>query len=361
LALTGAGNSPFGVLTPNHGVTGFLEALRTEGLAKIHTEPTITTLSGKPAYIISGGESPILTSSGQGSPSVTYKQFGTVVNFLPIVMGDGKIHLEVRPEVSQLDAASGIFIAGVTPTSVPGFAIRSAQAAAVLEDGQTLAIGGIIQTTQDTTLNKVPIIGDLPYLGHFFRAHSSRETEEELLILVTPRLVHPMDCAQLPKYLPGRETRTPDDFELFLEGIMEAPRGQREVLPAAHLVGSTAGMYPCGDASCGIGGRFCGRLGCRSCGSVIHTQPAAVPPPPTVQPQPLTLPPGGPGVSQGLRPVGLPVDDPNGYVVQPTAPQAATERPTHATPIPPRELTDWPTPNPDNLVPPVSELRRDLN
>src|SRR5262249_40284397 len=157
---------------------GFLEALRTEGLAKFIGKPSVTTLSGRPAYVMSGGEVPVLTSSGQGAPSVSYKQFGTVVNFLPIVMGDGKIYLEVRPEISARNAANDLFIAGVTPTVVPGFDSRSAQVTVTMEDGQTMAIGGLIQHTVDSTATKVPVLGDLPFFGAAFRSVSYLEKEE---------------------------------------------------------------------------------------------------------------------------------------------------------------------------------------
>src|SRR5262249_20845214 len=109
-----------------------------------------------------------------------------------------------------------------------------------------------------------------------FRRVEYLEKEEELVILVTPRLVHPISCTCIPKYLPGRETRSPDDYELFLEGILEAPRGQRDVCigngmgyHAAHMNGPTAGIYPCNDGSyghlSGHGGPVsgsCGRGGC---------------------------------------------------------------------------------------------------
>jgi pilus assembly protein CpaC len=244
LALAGAGaqagtgsasptNLAFGLTSANHNFNGFIQALRSEGLAKVLVDTRATTLSGKPAQIVSGGQTPILTSSGVGAPSVQYKPFGTVVNFLPIVMGN-KIHLEVRPEVSALNAANGIFINGVTPTQIPGFTNRSAQVAVQLEDGQTLAIGGLIQNTINSSIQKVPVLGDLPFFGAAFRSTTYNEVEEELLILVTPRLVDALACNQIPKYLPGRETRSPDDFELFLEGILEAPRGPRQVVAPGH-------------------------------------------------------------------------------------------------------------------------------
>jgi pilus assembly protein CpaC len=269
LSAPGGANLPFGVLNSNGSFMGFLQALRTESLAKIMAEPRVTTLSGRPAFIVSGGETPILTSAGIGAPSVSYKQFGTVVHCLPIVLGNGKIHLEVRPEISQLDPTLNVSIAGATPTVVPGFRTRSVQATVQIEDGQTLAIGGLIQNTVTGTINRVPVLGDLPFLGVAFTSKQYTETEEELIILVTPRLVDPVDCTKFPKYLPGRETRTPDDFELFLEGILEAPRGPRSVVfhphtyKPAYQQAPNMGQYPCGDGNCyGGNGSNCASGNC---------------------------------------------------------------------------------------------------
>ncbi|HMF19773.1 MAG TPA: hypothetical protein VKE98_21390, partial [Gemmataceae bacterium] len=210
------------------------------------------------------GEVPILTSSSAGS-NVTYKNFGTVVTFLPIVLGDGRIHLEVQPEVSTVDNALGLSVGGISPASAPGFDTRSARVAVMMEDGATLAIGGLVQTKINGTTNKVPCLGDLPFIGVCFRSVSYNEQEEELLILVTPRLVDPMACTQLPKLLPGQETRSPDDFELFLEGILEAPRGQRSVslfgYEPAWKNSPSAEHIPCGNGN-GSGG--CGSGGCNN-------------------------------------------------------------------------------------------------
>ena len=93
----------------------------------------------------------------------------------------------------------------------------------MLESGQTFAIGGLIQNTVQASAARLPIFGDLPFVGFFWSAVRYEERESELMILVTPRLVHPIDCNQLPRRLPGRETRGPDDYELFLEGLLEAP------------------------------------------------------------------------------------------------------------------------------------------
>jgi pilus assembly protein CpaC len=244
-SLAGSPNLSFGLISDNHSFTGYLNALRTEGLAKFHTDSRVTTQSGKEGQLVSGGEVPILTGSGLGNSTVTYKPFGSVVRYLPVVLGDGKIYLQVEAELSNRNDANNLFIPGAN-TLVPGFDTRQAKASVTLEDGQTLAIGGLIQNRINATTRKVPILGDTPVIGAAFRDTTFNEIEEELLILVTPRLVDGVACTQIPKYLPGRETRSADDFELFLEGILEAPRGPRNVghpYQGAHKL--SGGIYPC--------------------------------------------------------------------------------------------------------------------
>ncbi len=279
-SLASSPNAVFGIVNDKQAFTGYLQALRTEGLAKLMAEPRVVTLSGRSAEIQSGGSFDIVSSSSVNSTSL-HIEFGTIVRFLPIVLGNGKIQLEVNPSVStpnQALAASFNVAAGNTTFALDK---RQVQVTVQMEDGQTLAIGGLIQNRINAAATKVPVLGDLPFLGTAFSTKSYTEAEEELIVLVTPRLVDPLACCQLPKYLPGQETRSPDDFELFLEGILEAPRGQRQVFPdgihyqAAHKSGGTADMYPCGDSPRPhhLGGRCasgtCGTNGCAngSCGS----------------------------------------------------------------------------------------------
>jgi len=147
-----------------------------------------------------------------------------------------------------------------------------------VEDGQTIAIGGLIQTSISGNTQKLPILGDLPYVGVAFRTVSYTETEEELLVLVTPRLVDAMSCDQLPKLLPGQETRSPDDFELFLEGILEAPRGQRVVglrhYTAAYHNSPSTQLYPCMNGP-GVPASSC--PACGAAGSAPVAAPATSP------------------------------------------------------------------------------------
>src|SRR5207253_971318 len=115
-ALNSTPNLTGGVFGNRDSFTGYLGALTTEGLAKILTNTKVTTMSGKNAFVHSGGDVPILTSAGVGAPSVAYKPFGALVNFQPEVLGNGKINLQVRPELSSINQANGITIPGVVPT-----------------------------------------------------------------------------------------------------------------------------------------------------------------------------------------------------------------------------------------------------
>ena len=263
---------------------GALRALRTEGLAKFLTEPKLVTQSGRPASLLAGGRQAILSGqSGITGPGVTLVPVGTEVDVLPIVMGNGKIYLEVSPRITAVNAARGITVGGALS---PGFDEQSARATVMLESGQTFAIGGLIESTMQANSNKVPFLGDLPFIGAAFSNITHQETETELIILVTPRLVEPMDCNQVPRRVPGRETRSPDDYELFLETLLEAPRGQRKVWQngrynAAYKCDPSA-AFPCVGNVCGGANGACGKVGCSTCapgGAMLapNTAPAMMP------------------------------------------------------------------------------------
>jgi pilus assembly protein CpaC len=287
-SMSGAPNAIFGIVNDKQGFLGFINALRAESLVKILAEPRVVTLSGRPAYIIDGGTVPSVTTSSGGT-NVNYIPFGTTLNFLPLVLGNGKIHLEVWPQFSTPNQQLALTVGGINPVSAPAFNTRSARVAVQMEDGQTLAIGGLIQNKINGSTNKVPLLGDLPIVGAAFRTVNYTEDEEELLILVTPRLVDPMACNQLPKYLPSQETRSPDDFELFLEGILEAPRGPRTV----SLRGYTPAWRNAANAS---------TVPCANCGmpATAAQPPAAIP---SMGTMPTTTPPSNaPGALPGVLP-----------------------------------------------------------
>jgi pilus assembly protein CpaC len=264
------GNLFYGVVSPNSNFFGWLDALRDEGLTKILAEPKVVTISGRPASFLDGGEQAIPVPAGLGQIGVQFEEFGTRLNVLPIVLGNGKIHLEVEPEVSNLDPANGTSIGG---TIVPGRDTQRVHTTVELETGQTFAIGGLVQRKIGGSTVKIPVLGDLPFVGVAFRSVTYNEEEDELLIMVTPHLVDPLACNQLPQFRPGEETRSPDDFELFLEGILEAPRGQRACqgwhYQGAWKGGPTAGTFPCGCGDHVHGACDCfngGNGTCSSCG-----------------------------------------------------------------------------------------------
>ena len=160
----------------------------------------------------------------------------------------------------------------------------------MLESGQTFAIGGLIENQVQATADKVPYLGEIPILSWPFSSTSYQEIETELLFLVTPRLVEAMDCAQVPRRMPGMETRSPDDYELFLEQLLEAPRGQRQVwngkcYNAAWKCDPNASKYPCVGAVCtgpggyGAAGGTCanGQCGTAPAATDVLVGPAAYP------------------------------------------------------------------------------------
>lgn len=302
------------------GFFSALRALKTEGLAKYLAEPKVVTQTGRPAYFLSGGRQAVLgPASGINGPGVQFEQVGTQLEVLPIVYGNNQIWLEINPTVKTVNQSLGINTAfGATP----GFTEQQARCAVMLESGQTFAIGGLIQNTVQASSSRVPVLGELPFVGTAFSRVNYDERETELVILVTPRLVAPMDCNQVPKRLPSRETRSPDDYELFLEGILEAPRGQRKVWNGlcynpAYKCDPTSAVYPCVGNVCngpaGIIGAFgtsnCGPNGCGVRGGYPAVAAPGGPVPVPGGPAPVNAPPPVPtegAAGPGALPANLP-------------------------------------------------------
>jgi pilus assembly protein CpaC len=221
VAGTGLDTIRFGIVDNNNAFFGFLEALRANNVIKILAEPTLTAVSGRPAYFHEGGEFPILVPSGLGTTGVQYKQFGTRVDFVPIVLGNGNIRLEVRPHVSEVDPTRGVDLEGVT---VPGLRDRVVETAVEMRSGQTLAIAGLIQTRTEAENIGLPFLSDLPWAGSLFRRVREDVNEIELLVIVRPELVAPLDPQQVPMQGPGERTTSPSDIDLFARGYLEVPK-----------------------------------------------------------------------------------------------------------------------------------------
>jgi pilus assembly protein CpaC len=256
-------NVIFGIVPSNFNL--LLQALRNEGLAKLLSEPRLITMSGHPADFLAGAQQAVLSpSSGINGPGVTFQDVGTALRFLPIVQSNGRIFLEVEPVIRTVDNGFGI---NTTFGFTPGFNVQRVHTQITMDAGQTFAIGGLIQTSVQASTSKLPFLGDLPFVGTAFSSVSYQTQEQELVVVVTPYLVDPMDCKQAPCKLPGMETRKPDDFELFLETILEAPRGQRDVFAGKKYVPAykndpTACKYPCGGDRGGCDGGGCQNGNC---------------------------------------------------------------------------------------------------
>jgi pilus assembly protein CpaC len=220
-APAGAGDTVrFGVVNGNNAFFGFLEALRKEDILKILSDPTLVAVSGRPAFFNSGGEFPILVPQSLGTVSIEYKKFGTQIDFVPIVLGNGNIRLEVRPRISEIDPTRSITING---TTVPGLRVRETDTGVEMRPGQTLAIAGLVQTRLEAEKAEIPWLGEMPWVGAAFRRTSQTEEEIELLILVTPEVVAPLDCGEVPPCLPGMHSDVPNDVDMYWRGYMEVP------------------------------------------------------------------------------------------------------------------------------------------
>lgn len=209
--------------------TVFFNALKETGLTKILAEPTLIALSGQQANFLAGGEFPIPAAQGLGTVSVDYKAFGVGLSFTPTVLSNGKINMRVSPEVSDLDFSNAINIGGLI---VPGLTTRRVTTTIELADGQSFAIAGLLKDEIRETLDKIPLLGDIPILGTLFRSTAYQKSETELVIFVTPHLVKPLIAAKQP--LPTDQFIEPDDFEFFLLGQTEQmPRPYSAISRAA--------------------------------------------------------------------------------------------------------------------------------
>lgn len=194
-----------------------LSALSSNGSAKILAEPNLVTISGRPASFIAGGEFavPVVVGVGGAAAATTnFRGFGTQLTFTPTVMDKDRIRLQVAPSFSTINS-------DVTVNGIPGLNSRAVFTTVDLREGQWLAIAGLIQDQQSGSKARVPFLGDIPLVDTMFSRRSVKREETELIILVSPELVHPMEAEQVPLVLPGMEMTEPGDIAFFLFGRYE--------------------------------------------------------------------------------------------------------------------------------------------
>ena len=169
-----------------HNWTANLNVLASTGMARVLAEPTLSVLSGQSANFLVGGELPILEPQGLGTTTVMFKKFGIGLTVSPTVLSPDRIALKVAPEASDLDYSNAITLNGV---QVPALTTRRADTTIELGDGETFVIGGLVSSSLSSTVDKIPLLGDIPVIGAFFRDLNYQRQDKELVIVVTPHLV----------------------------------------------------------------------------------------------------------------------------------------------------------------------------
>jgi pilus assembly protein CpaC len=232
--LGGTSSRAGGVIVEGSGSLAYIvDAMRANQVLKILAEPTLISYSGHEATFLAGGEFPVPVpqssgasgGSGVGTNMVTvqFKEFGVKLGFLPQILEGERIRLTVTPEVSSIDRTLGTtLVAGGDP--VPGLNTRRSTTTMEMMPGQTLAMAGLLQLTMTNETRRLPGLGDLPVLGPFFSNNSGERTEKELIVMVTPYLVEPVEETETG-LLPGEDVQEPNDLEFYLLGRVEGRTG----------------------------------------------------------------------------------------------------------------------------------------
>jgi len=185
-------NLTYGITTDNRGgnllTSTFFQFIENHGLGKILAEPHLLANSGEKAQFLSGGEIPIVIAQALNT-SIVFKQFGTSVVFVPTVIDNDEIELEVAPEFSQPDYTQGVQMFGFT---VPAFVTRRAQTLVRMKENQTLIMAGLVLDNLESEVRKTPYLGDVPYLGYLFRHTYYHRTKSESVMTVTPQIIRPI-------------------------------------------------------------------------------------------------------------------------------------------------------------------------
>lgn len=228
-------NAPFGTVSPQNFVSSStvaglvgqglpanslrlsLQALEKKGLAKSLAEPNLVALSGQEANFLAGGEFPIpVAQSENGTITVEYKTFGVGLRFTPTVLDSDKINLKLLTEVSEVDRSETFIVNNLT---LPSFLTRRAGTTVELADGQSFAVAGLMSNNMDNAVRQFPMLGNIPVLGALFRSTEFQRNESEIVVVVTARLVGPVNKGRLA--LPTDVILAPNDIDQYLLGRMQ--------------------------------------------------------------------------------------------------------------------------------------------
>ncbi|WP_374944643.1 type II and III secretion system protein family protein [Sphingomonas sp.] len=237
----GSQRTTFGFLTKLLGLDllGALDLGETVGQVTTLANPNLTALSGETGTFLAGGEVPIPVSQGLGAVTVEYKQYGVGLSYTPTVLADGRISMRVRPEVSQLDYSNAVTLGG---TRVPGLTTRRTETTVELGSGQSMMISGLLSNSHNNTYDKTPGLSDLPVIGALLRSNQFQRNETELVIVITPYLVKPVNNAA-DIALPTDGYKAPSDLGRVLLGQLSGgTTGERR--PVATMVPPTGSPPP---------------------------------------------------------------------------------------------------------------------
>jgi pilus assembly protein CpaC len=242
--VTGLVNNNLPVSLDNGQINLAINALRTLNYAKSLAEPNLVALNGQTATFQAGGQFPVPVTTGYtsgGLQGVNFIPFGVQLNFTPYITDKDRIRLNVAASVSARDITSGTSIGG---GFVSGLNTRTFQTTVELREGQTLAVAGLIQNNMGTDASRIPFLGDLPILGRFGSFDRTSAGEQELVVLITPELVHPMDAKEVPP-LPGSDLFEPSDVEFYLLGRLESRRSYDYRSPVMNDIGRMSRYHRC--------------------------------------------------------------------------------------------------------------------
>lgn len=212
-----------------------LDLAEQDGLATTLAEPNLTALSGETASFLAGGEIPLVTTSALNGSTIFYKPYGVSLSYTPVVLANGRISLRVKPEVSEIASVS--VISGVQTAAISK---RSAETTVELGSGQSFMIAGLIQNNAINSIDKAPGLGDVPILGQLFRSTAFRRNETELVIVVTPYLVRPVEEADV--HLPTDGFRAPGELQrLFGNQLQDGVSGGKRPMSSAVEGAASAG------------------------------------------------------------------------------------------------------------------------
>jgi pilus assembly protein CpaC len=221
------------LLTNGVSIDVAIKALEDRGVARRLAEPNLIARSGERASFLAGGEFPIPVSEEDNKITVQYKKFGVSLDFTPTVLADGLISLDIEPEVSSVDKSASYNFGNI---SIPGFVVRRARTSIDLKSGQSFMMAGLLQSENDMTQQRVPGLGKLPILGPLFSSRAYLRRETDLVIIVTPFLVQPIDPSKKP-LVPTDGTMAASNVDYFLGNVEEVKAGasRNALMPAAPV------------------------------------------------------------------------------------------------------------------------------